>query len=127
MDSGKPIADSDLTKFEWLRLIMNTPVGDGLSKAEMLVAHTLAFYADTAGARVFPGNDNLARAARYSRPSQVGPILKSLRAKGLIVQVAPANQTRGRAAEFVLSLPRDAALVLFDHLDSTTGHRGRIE
>ena len=123
MDSGKPIADSDLDKFEWLRLIMYTVVGDGLDKSEMLIAHSLAFHADHHGRKVFPGNENLAKAARYCRPSKVGPILKSLREKGFIVQVAPANQTRGRSAQFVLSLPPEAPLALFDHLD-TTGPEG---
>lgn len=123
MDSGKPIADSNLNKFEWLGLIMYSVVGDGLDKSEMLIAHSLAFHADHHGRKVFPGNENLAKAARYCRPAKVGPILKSLREKGFIVQVAPANQTRGRAAQFVLSLPIEADLVLFDHLN-TTGQEG---
>lgn len=105
MDSGKPLPDADLTMSDWHRLVARS----SLSKADKNVARTLATYADVrTGANIYPGNHILAIAIGYAKPEYLGPHLQSLRRKGWIAQVAPANVQRGKSAKYALTVPLDA-------------------
>ncbi|WP_420041755.1 hypothetical protein [Gordonia sp. MP11Mi] len=94
-----------MTVSDWHRLVARS----SLTKPEKHLALTMATYASyRTGADIYPGNRKLARAIGYSKPDLVGPHMQSLRRKGWVVQVKPANEERGRVARYTLSVPLDA-------------------
>lgn len=99
MDPG-PLRPVD--RFEWERIVRRVQI----SSSTMLLALTLATYADSNGSRIRPGVDRLARVMCVSAPT-VKRAFAELRRLGLVQQTKKGNRYASHADEYRLTVPSD--------------------
>ncbi|MGW6655665.1 hypothetical protein [Rhodococcus sp. NPDC055024] len=94
------LTSGPIERFEWERIIRRV----SMPPTTMLMALTLATYADIDGTRVRPSSERLARVTGTS-PATVGRTLSWLRKHGLIGLVKQGNRWAKQANEYQLSIP----------------------
>lgn len=115
------LTSGPVERFEWERIVRRV----SMPPTTMLVALTLATYADIDGTRVRPGSDRLARVTGTSLAT-VRRALSWLRNHGLIEQMKQGNRWAKQANEYQLSIPTNLLemnlLPPYEHVESGSHH-----